>query len=104
MPAAFHGLWFLGITVLDLLGTPHPRSKQIFCTALEQSAGCRVFVAADARDSRHLADQFWYFASICASATLLGVLVRRLIERYQLDYRISWLRFRPQWHYLLSGK
>ena len=100
----FHGLWFLGITVLDLLGTRYTPAADKFFILLSSNQEAAAFVAADAWESSHLADQFWYFSSICASATLLGVLVHRIIEHFKLDYRISWLRFRPQWHYLLSGK
>ena len=100
----FHGLWFLGITVLDRLGTRFTPAADKFFNLLSSDQQAAAFVAADAWESGHLADQFWYFSSICASATVLGVLVHRVIEHYKLDYRVSWLRFRPQWHYLLSGK
>jgi hypothetical protein len=45
-----------------------------------------------------------YTAIIILIAVLAGVTLRALVRWFRLDLRLQFLRFRNEWHYLLSGE
>jgi hypothetical protein len=45
-----------------------------------------------------------YFLSLYGFSAFLGVAIRRLVRRHQLDKRFQFFRFKNEWHYLLSAE
>ncbi len=101
---AFHGLWYAGINVLGKLGVDIASNASKFFVLLSVNQESPVYLRTDVWESAQLGGLFWYFATICSSATLAGSLLHAAIAHFKLDYKFAWLRFNPQWHYFLSGE
>jgi hypothetical protein len=100
----FHALWFAGIVGLSDLGVPVSSTADKFFLLLSSNQQSRIYFKTDVWVSQNLALLFWYFATICVGATAAGALLHRAIAHYKLDYKVAWLRFKPEWHYFLSGQ
>jgi hypothetical protein len=101
---AFHAIWLAAIVGLGRLGVPISSTADKFFLLLSSDQQSRVYLNTDAWESKHLDWLFWYFATICIGATAAGALLHKAIAYYKLDYKVAWLRFKPEWHYFLSGQ
>jgi hypothetical protein len=101
---AFHAVWLAAIVGLGRLGVPIASTADKFFLLLSSDQQSRIYLNTDAWESTHLDWLFWYFATICIGATGAGALLHKAIAYYQLDYKVAWLRFKPEWHYFLSGQ
>jgi hypothetical protein len=45
-----------------------------------------------------------YYALVLLTAVGMGVLARKIVWRYELDVRWSWLRYRSEWLYKIMGR
>lgn len=103
--AVFHSVWELGIFVMSL----HPQipfkpSAEHFFTLLSSGQQTSEFREADRYVGGSLGYMSLYFLSICCGSLGAGWLAYYLIKRMRLYQRYEWLRFKPRWHYLLSGE
>ncbi len=101
----FHVLWLLGIVFVPS-GTPGVAYKTAapqFFTLLSGGEQTTEYRDAVALVSRNLVYMSVYFLTVIAGGAIAGWACRFFIERYHLDRRWVWLRFKPPWYYLLSG-
>lgn len=109
----FHAFWVTLIWLLSLApdrfmavfpGGPVAAFPEKYFALLSTGQQSAAYDAASTWVGANLGHGVVYFLSICFAAGVTGHALHRWIARNHLDLKHSWLRLKPQWHYVLSGE
>lgn len=103
--ALLHTGWLLAIHAWQLLGgcACQPAARDFFALLTLNNATA-PYLAAEAAIGGALWFNAVYFISIFTLPLVAGLAINTAIERRGLDIRHRFLRFKPPWHYILTGE
>ena len=100
--AVLHLIWCVLVSILGL-GKPDLRSVLVLLVGggAGRSEDLRLAITATVESPLRVVG---YFLSILIFSGLVGLLAHIAVRRWRLDRKTKVLRFRNEWHYLLSGE
>jgi hypothetical protein len=101
--AVLHTAWLLAIHAMGGLCGCQPAHREFFALLTLNNATAPYLAAESA-----IGGALWfialYFISIFALPLVAGLALNVWIDRRELDIRYRFLRFKPPWHYILTGE